>query len=347
MTPPLLPRRHALAAAAAGLTSLALAGCGDASRSMTSDQASSSSPLTLSLANSLDPEHVTTKALKAFATDVEERSEGRLRISMFDSGQLGSEPQVLAQMRQGIVDLTRVSAPGLAAWNPGYHAFGLPYVFDSEEHYYAALDSAPMQQFFTSHEEAGLLGLTYFSSGARSFYTASTPVRTPQDAAGLKIRVQDMRTQVQMMSAFGASPVVMPLGDAYTALQTGLIDGAESNETVLDQTGHGEVAKVFSLTEHTRIPDLLVIGAPAWKRLTPADRSILTESAQAATQKHKKAWAESIETSYAAATDMGVEFIKDIDRDAFREASRSVVETFAADYPEVADLLSIIENARG
>lgn len=341
-------RRRALAlAGAVGLGSMALASCGDPSRQMTSADASSSAPLTLSLANSLDPQHVTSKALAAFATEVEERSEGRLRISMFDSGQLGSEPQVLGQLRQGIVDMTRVGSPGLAAWNPGYHTFGLPYVFDSEEHYYAALDSDAMQRFFTSNEDAGLLGLTYFTSGARSFYTGSTPVRTPEDAAGLKIRIQDMRTQVRMMSAMGASPIVMAFGDIYTALQTGLIDGAESNETALDQSGHGEVAKCFSLTEHTRIPDLLTIGTPAWERLDEQDRTTLREAAHAATENHKKDWATSIEESYSAAAEMGVEFIEDIDQEGFREATREVVDEFGADFPEVADVLDIIEKARG
>ena len=347
MTQPALSRRRALALAGAAVGGATLAACGGDARKITSADASSSAPLTLTLANNLDPEHITSQALQRLADDVAERSEGRLRITMFDSGQLGSETQVLGQMRQGIVDMTRVASPGLAPWNPGYHGFGLPYVFDDEEHFHRALDSEAMQKFFTSSVDEGLVGLTTFTSGARSFYTAATPVRTPEDVRGLKIRVQDMRTQVRMTSAFGASPVVMGFGDTYTALQTGLIDGAESNETVLTQSGHGEVAKVFSLTEHTRIPDILAVGAPAWERLDDADRTLLQEAATAATIQHREDWATSIEQAYTEAREMGVEFIDDVDIDAFRELSTPVVEDFAEQYQEVQDLLSIIDSARG
>lgn len=344
---PAVPRRRALALAGAAAGAAALSACGSTDRrSITSAEASPDAPLRLTLANSLDPKHITSQALQKLADDVAERSDGRIILEMFDSGQLGSEPQVLGQMRQGIIDLVRVGSPGLAAWNPGYHGFGLPYVFDSGEHYYRAMDSEAMRAFLTSGQERGFVGLTYFTSGARSFYTASTPVRSPEDARGMKIRVQDMRTQVQMMNAFGASPIVMGFGDTYTALQTGLIDGAESNETVLTQSGHGEVAKVFSLTEHTRIPDLLAMGAPAWERLDEADRTLLQEAAADATAQHRTDWDASIEQAYTEAAEMGVEFIDDVDVDAFRELAAPVVADFAEQHQEVADLLAIIDRAR-
>ncbi len=342
---PRLSRRRALAVGGAALSATALAACGGAQR-LTSEEANESNPLVLRMANNLDPQHVTSVALEEFITDVQERSGGRIHIEHYASGQLGGEPQVLGQLRQGIVDLTRVGAPGLAAWDRGYHAFGLPYVFDSEEHYYAALDSEAMRDFFAGSQEQNFLGLTYYTSGARSFYTASTPIRTPDDLAGLKIRIQDMATQVQMTEAFGASPIVMGFGDTYTALQTGLIDGAESNETVLNQSGHGEVSKAFSLTEHTRIPDMLVIGTRAWDRLCEEDRTLLQEAAIASTEAHKEAWAQSIEEAYAESEEMGVEFIEDVDTDAFAELAAPVVEEFASRHQEVADLLDIIDQAR-
>lgn len=129
-------------------------------------------------------------------------------------------------------------------------------------------------------------------------------------------------------------------------LQTGLIDGAESNETVLTQSAHGEVAKSFSMTEHTRIPDMLVISSDTWLRLDPADQELITAAARASTEEHKVMWAESIEQSIVEAEGMGVEFVTDVDTEAFQEASRPVVERYADEYPEVADLLSVIESAR-
>ncbi|WP_438387720.1 TRAP transporter substrate-binding protein [Actinopolyspora saharensis] len=324
----------------------ALAGCAPASGARTSAGATRENPLVLRLANNLSEDHVTSRALASFAEDVEKRSDGRLLVRIYGNGQLGVEPDVLGQLNRGIVDMTRVSAPGLATYDPGYHTFGLPYVFGSEEEYYAVMDSPEMAEYFRSTADAGFLGLTYYSSGARSFYTRNTPVRTPEDLRSLKIRVQDMRSQTDFVGELGAAPVVMAFGDTYTSLQTGLLDGAESNETVLTQSAHGEVAHVFSATEHTRIPDMLVISTDTWQRLSSSDRELLTAAARASTERQKAAWARTIDQSITGAREMGVEFVTDVDTHAFRTATRPVVDRYAAKYPEVADLLSVIESAR-
>ncbi len=330
---------------AAMLATASLTACA-ASSGSTSAQATPENPLVLRLAHNLADQHVTSQALTAFAEDVEERSGGRIVVRMYGGGQLGSETQVLGQLNQGVVDMTRVSAPGLANYDPGYHTFGLPYIFESEDEYYDVMDSPEMAEYFRSTVDDGFVGLTYYSSGARSFYTPSTPIRTPEDLRGMKIRVQDMRSQTDFMDALGAAPIVMAFGDTYTSLQTGLIDGAESNETVLTQSAHGEVAKVFSMTEHTRIPDMLVISSDTWERLDEADQELVSEAARASTEEHKVAWAESIEQAVVDAEAMGVEFLTDVDTDAFRDATRPVVDRYAEEYPEVAELLSVIESAR-
>src|SRR5699024_2620267 len=265
---PRLARRALLAAP------LALAaGCSARGTSIRSDAAEAAEPLVLRLAHNLSGTHPTSIAIAAFAEAVAEHSQGRIRVDIYASGQLGSETAVLGQLVQGIVDITRVASPGLASYHAGYHAFGLPYVFDSEEQMHQVMDSAEMTDFYRSTQERGFVGLTHYTSGARSFYTKDTAIRHPEDLAGMKIRVQDMRSQTDLMEALGGAPVVMAFGDTYTALQTGLIDGAESNETVLTDSAHGEVAKVFSHTRHTIIPDLMVISSAAWERLAPLTRS--------------------------------------------------------------------------
>lgn len=314
--------------------------------SMTSAQATPENPLELRFAHNLGAQHPTSQALTAFAEDVEEQSEGRIVVRIYGNGQLGSESQVLAQLRQGIVDMTRVSAPGLANYDPGYHAFGLPYLFESEEEYYRVMDSPEMAEYFRSTVDDGFVGLTYYTSGARSFYTAGTPIRTPEDMAGLKIRVQDMRSQTELIDQLGAAPIVMAFGDIYTSLQTGLIDGAESNETALTLSAHGEVAKVFSMTEHTRIPDMLVISGDTWERLTPEDQEMLTAAARQSTEDHKVAWAASIDQAIVEAEEMGVQFVEDVDTAAFQEATSPVIEQYVDEYPEVAELVTVIEEAR-
>ncbi|GAA1190576.1 TRAP transporter substrate-binding protein [Prauserella alba] len=324
----------------------AVGACAPASGARTSAEATQQNPLVLTLANNLGDDHVTSQALASFAEDVERRSGGRIVVKIYGNGQLGAEPDVLGQLHEGIVDMTRVSAPGLATYDPGYHTFGLPYLFDSEQEFYEVMDSEEMANYFHSTADKGFLGLTYYSSGARSFYTRNTPVREPADLRGLKTRVQDMRSQTDFVGALGAAPVVMAFGDTYTSLQTGLIDGAESNETVLTDSAHGEVSKVFSMTEHTWIPDVLVISTETWDRLSPADEELLSEAARASTERQKTAWAERIDESIAEAKEMGVRFITDVDTEAFRKATRPVVNRYAEEYPEVAQLLSVIESGR-
>lgn len=339
-------RKRLTGGAVALLLTAALAACAPSSGPESSGQATAEDPFVLRLANNLNALHVTSVALAAFAEDVEARSGGRIVVRTYGNGQLGGERQVLGQLNQGIVDLTRVSAPGLANYDPGYHTFGLPYVFESEDEYYTVMDSPEMAEYFRSTVDDGFVGLTYYSSGARSFYTVDRPIRTPEDLRGLKVRVQDMRSQTDFVGELGAAPIVMAFGDTYTSLQTGLIDGAESNETVLTQSAHGEVTKSFSLTEHTRIPDMLVISSDAWLRLDAADQELLADAARASTEEHRRAWAESIDQAVVDAEAMGVEFVTDVDTDSFREATRPVVDQYAETYPEVAELLAVIEAAR-
>ncbi|KMS91414.1 TRAP transporter substrate-binding protein [Prauserella rugosa] len=324
----------------------ALGACAPASGARTSAEATPENPLVLTLANNLGDDHVTSQALAEFASDVKRRSGGRIEVKIYGNGQLGDEPNVLGQLHEGIVDMTRVSAPGLATYDPGYHTFGLPYIFEDEREFYDVMDSPEMAKYFRSTADDGFVGLTYYSSGARSFYTRNTPVRKPEDLRGLKLRVQGMRSQTDFVGDLGAAPVVMAFGDTYTSLQTGLIDGAESNETVLTDSAHGEVSKVFSMTEHTWIPDVLVISTETWDRLDPADAKLLSDAARASTEKQKEAWAETVEQSVADAKEMGVRFVDDVDTDAFRRATRPVVDRYAEEYPEVAELLSVIESGR-
>lgn len=311
-----------------------------------SGDAGSDGAVELVLGHNLSEAHVTSQALTSFAENVEEASDGRITVKIFPNGQLGSETEVLEQLMAGVGDLTRVSAPGLATYADGYHAFGLPFIFEDTEHYYATMDSAGMREFFNSTQDSGFVGLTYYTSGARSFYTVATPIREPGELRGMKIRVQDMRSQTDMVTALGGTPVVMAFGDIYTALQTGIIDGAESNETVLTLSKHGEVTKVFSLTEHTMIPDMLLISSKTWERLSQDDRDILVEAAIASTEEHKVAWEDSIEAAVEEAEGMGVTFVEDVDKKAFQEATASMVGDYAEEYPGVQDILDIVDSER-
>lgn len=311
------------------------------------NQNANSDTTTLTLAHSLSQEHSVHIALEAFAEEVADKTNGRYQVRIFPNGQLGSENESMEQIMAGVLSMSRIASPGLATYERGYDTFGLPYIFENTEDYYNIMDSDEIRDFFLSSEEKGFVTLTYYDSGSRSFYTKDRAIKHPDDLKGLKIRVQDMRSQTEMMNYLGGTPVAMSYGDVYTSLQTGIIDGTENNETALTIGGHGEIAKVYSKDEHAMIPDALIISSQIWKNIDPADQQIILEAARNSTELHKELWAESIaEARVIAETEMGVEFVEDIDKEPFMERTKPLVDEYRAQYPEVDELLNTIESVR-
>ena len=331
-------------AAALSLAVLGLSGCAQ-SGAKTSAEASAENPMVLTLAHGLSETHTVHIAMTEFADKVEERTNGRIQVRILPNGQLGSENENMEQLMAGVISMTKVSAPGLATYNESYHAFGLPYIFDDTEDFYHVMDSSQMQDFFLSSSDDGFVTLTYYTSGARSFYTKNKAIRTPADLKGLKIRVQDMKSQTDMMKALGGIPVAMSYGDVYTSLQTGIIDGTENNETALTTGKHGEICKVYSTDQHAMIPDVMVMSAKVWKTISPEDQQIILEAAHESTESHKIAWDAAIdEAIQEASAQMGVEFVNDVDKDAFRQATSGMIDQYCAQYPGVKKLLDIIDS---
>lgn len=249
----------------------------------------------------------------------------------------------MEQLNAGVIAMTKVAAPNLATFEEGYNTFGLPYIFDDEEDFYQVMDSDAMEDFFLSTEDEGFVTLTYYTSGARSFYTKNTPIRTPEDLKGLKIRVQDMESQTDMMKALGGTPVAMSYGDVYTSLQTGIIDGTENNETALTTGKHGEICKYYSLDQHAMIPDVMVMSSKIWKQISKEDQEIILQAAHDSTESHKVMWEEAIDEAVEEAkTEMGVTFVEDVDKEAFRAATEGMVEEYCQRYPGVDKLLTTI-----
>ncbi len=329
---------------ALGLTVAMLGGCANAGAS-SSAEATAENPMVLTLAHGLSETHTVHIAMTEFADKVEERTDGRIQVRILPNGQLGSENENMEQLMAGVISMTKVSAPGLATYNESYHTFGLPYIFDDTQDFYHVMDSEPMQEFFLSSADDGFVTITYYTSGARSFYTVNKPIRTPADLKGLKIRVQDMKSQTDMLNALGGIPVAMAYGDVYTSLQTGIIDGTENNETALTTGKHGEICKVFSTDEHAMIPDVLVMSAKTWAAISPEDQEVILEAAHESTESHKIAWDAAIDEAIEeASTQMGVEFVNDVDKEAFREATSGMVDEYCAEYPGVQSLLDIINS---
>lgn len=323
---------------------LCLSGCGQNGAS-DSAAATADNPVILTLAHGLSESHTVHIAMTEFAQQVEEQTDGRVQVKIFPNGQLGSENENMEQLMAGVIAMTKVSAPGLATYNESYHTFGLPYIFDDTENFYHVMDSDKMHDFFLSSADDGFVTLTYYTSGARSFYTKNKAVRKPEDLKGLKIRVQDMKSQTDMLNALGGIPVAMSYGDVYTSLQTGIIDGTENNETALTTGKHGEVCKVFSTDQHAMIPDVMVMSAKVWETISPQDQQIILDAARASTESHKIAWDAAIDEAITEAKDqMQVEFVDDVDKEAFRTATSGMIADYCSEYPGVQSLLDTINS---
>ncbi|OKH86347.1 TRAP transporter substrate-binding protein [Thalassospira sp. TSL5-1] len=294
----------------------------------------------LTLANSLSADHPTSTALQQFADEVKERTDGEVTIRLYLNAVLGSEREVLEQLQNGAVDMTRVSAGNLENFDPIFKAFTLPYIFKSEDHFYRVMTGPVADEVYNATKDSGFVGLTFFDSGARSFYTVDKPINKPEDLSGLKIRVLNSNSSIRMVEMMGGSPTPMPYAEIYTALQMGVIDGAENNVTALTIGRHGEVAKFYSQDEHLRIPDFLVISNAAAKKLTDAQYAIVKEAAVHATESFRGIWDKAITDAKTEAENMGVTFVTP-DQAPFREKVMPLLDEYRDD-PDFGGLLNQI-----
>ncbi len=270
---------------------------------------------------------------------MQRKTDGSVKVKIYSNGVLGSEKEVLEQLQSGAVDMTKVSAGALESFSKEYSLFPLPYIFTSKDHYENVKQSDAVKEIYQSTKDDGFIGITYFTSGARSFYTKDTPIEKPEDLNGLKIRVMDSPTAIKMVELLGGTPTPMPFGEIYTALQQGVVDGAESNVTALTTGKHGEVSKAFSKNEHTMIPDIGIISTKTWDSLSDDEKEAIQKAADDASAYHAELWDKAIEGENEVAEEMGVKFYE-VNKEPFIEAVQPLHEELAED----EDIANIIES---
>lgn len=244
----------------------------------------------LKLAHTLDPKHPVHQAMEFMAQRMREKSSGTIEIQIFPNSQLGSEAECIELLQQGALAITKTSAAPLEGFIPELALFGVPYIFRDEAHYWRLIHSDLGRQLLAAGESKGIRGLCYYDAGARSFYTVNRPILKPADLQGLKIRVQQSKTAMDMVQALGGSPTPVPFGELYTALQSSMVDGAENNSPSFYSSRHYEVCKHYSLDEHTRVPDLLLISTKVWNELSPQVQLWLQQSADESAEFQRELW---------------------------------------------------------
>ena len=220
----------------------------------------------------------------------------------------------------------------------------MPYLFTSEEAYFAAMnDTDYMDNIYASTEDTGLQVVTWYNVGTRNFY-AKKPINTPDDLKGMKIRVQQSPASIKMANAFGAAASPMSFGEVYTAIQQGVIDGAENNELALTDNKHGEVAKYFTYSKHQMIPDVLIANYKFLNGLSDEERTVFEKAAQLSTDTEIEEWEKDVETAKKTAEeDMGVTFIEP-DLNAFKDKVKDVQQEMLDANPDIRDLYAHIQE---
>ena len=301
--------------------------------------------ITLRSADTHPAGYPTVEAVKWMGEQVKEKSGGRICIEVFPSSQLGEEKDTIEQTQFGVIDMVRASFGSFNDIVPVTQTMSLPYLFKSEEHMHNVMDGPIGEEIAKGFEEKDLIALAYYDGGARSFYNSQKPIASIDDLKGMKFRVMQNDVFVDMMSALGANATPMPYGEVYSAIQTGVIDGAENNFPSYDSSGHSEVAKYYTLDQHLMVPELVAISKVSWDKLTPEDQAILREAARNSATVQRKLWADQEKASEEKVLAAGAEIIKDIDKTAFVEAMAPVYEKYVTT-PEAKDLVKRIQETQ-
>ncbi|ARP88480.1 C4-dicarboxylate ABC transporter [Bordetella genomosp. 9] len=287
-------------------------------------------------------DYPTVQAVRYMADLVKQRSNGKMTITVFSGSKLGSENDSIEQVKLGALTMARVSSAAMHNICQNTRVPSLPFLFRSTDHLHKVLDSDIGEQLLKSCEKAGFVGLAWYDSGSRSMYTRNKPIKTLADAKGLKIRVQQSDLSVAMVEAMGANATPMSMGEVYTSLKTGLVDAAENNFPSYESAHHYEVAKYFSLTEHTMTPEILIFSKRQWDKLSPQDQKILRDAAKESVPYMRKLWAEREDKSRQVVEKGGAQIVQ-VDKASFQQAMAPVYAKFVTT-PEMKELVQRIQT---
>ncbi len=260
--------------------------------------------ITMRLGETHPADYPTTKGDYEFARLVKERSGGRINVEVFHSKQLGEEQSVIQQVQLGAVDFTRVSVSPMAAFVRDLDALQLPYLYRDADHMWKVLTGPIGAELFKKLEASNFVGMCWYDGGSRNFYT-KRPVKTVSDLKGMKIRVQQSPLMVGMVEGLGAVATPLDFGQVYSALQTGVVDGAENNWPSYLTTSHFEVARYYITDEHTRVPEIMVGSKRVLDRMSKEDQALLKKAAWDSMPYQIKLWTDYEKVAEKAVRDKG------------------------------------------
>ncbi|WP_317191842.1 TRAP transporter substrate-binding protein [Salegentibacter maritimus] len=295
----------------------------------------------IKLGHHLDVSHPVHKAMVFMNKRLQEKSNGRMKLAIYPNAQLGSERESLELLQIGSLGMTKISSGVMANFAPELEVFGLPFLFRDREHRFKVLEGEIGKELLNASTGQRLKGLTFYDAGSRSFYSKK-PIRKPADLEGLKIRVMQNQAAIRMVKLLGGSPTPISPSELYTALQQGIVDGAENNPPTFHLTRDYEICKYYTLDEHTSLPDELVIGTPVWNKLSNEEQKWLKEAAVESTKYQKEIWREAELEALEEVKKAGVEIFR-VDKDKFRAKVKPMYEEFAKN-PQLKTLIDKIQK---
>jgi len=288
-------------------------------------------------------DYPTVRAVRHMSDLLDKKTSGRLKISSGHSDP-DTETYTLAQLRTGTLDMARMTLTPFHDRIALTAVPSLPFLFRSAAHSRAVLDGPAGETILQALEGQGVIGLCFYDGGARSFYD-SKPFRRPADIAGLTVRVQPAQIWTEMASALGAKPVAMPFNRVRAALASKLVDAAENHISLYWSAKHYESARIFSATEHTWAPTVLLFSRPVWLSLSAEDRALVREAARGSVPFMRTAWDEHEAAAKTALTAAGVEFVTDVDRPAFKALMQPIYTRYVTN-PPMQKLVDEIDATR-
>jgi tripartite ATP-independent transporter DctP family solute receptor len=286
----------------------------------------------------------TVAAVESLGKKLEAATTGRLKVQMFPGAVLGQEKEAVEQTQLGAIQLARISLGVIGPIVPDVNVFNMPFVFRDVAHMRKVIDGEIGAELLkkVSDSPAKLIGLCWMDGGSRSLYTKK-PVRTPADMQGLKVRMMGNPLFVDTLNAMGGNGISMAYGEVFTALQTGVIDGAENNPPSYFTANHYNTpAKFYSLTNHLIIPEILVLSKATWDKMSKEDQALIMKLAREAQMEQRVLWDKSVAEYSAKLKAAGIQFI-DVDQKPFFEATQPVRDKYGAQF---ADLMKRIAAVR-
>lgn len=282
-------------------------------------------------------DYPTTLGAYKFAELVEKKTNGRIKIIVQAQGVLGDEKDVVQQIQFGGIDFARVSLSSVSETIPRLNVLQMPYLYANSEHMWKVLDGNIGNDFLEAFKEADMIALSWYDAGARNFFNTKRSIRSIEDMKGLRIRVQESDLMVDMVEALGATAVPIAFDSVYSSLETDIIDGAENNWPSYESSGQYEVAKYYTIDEHTRVPEVQLCGKPTWEKLNSKDQEIIRSCAKESASYERKLWVEREKESERKVIEDGVEVVmlSSKEKERFQEAVKSVYQKYCVDYMDI------------